>query len=292
MGHGIKLASDRILAVCCWSNCVCNILNQVFLFADYSQAEARVVAWAGPIPAMKTWFTTGEDIHLNVARLIGRVVNENKLELPHGLWKKPWQEIVKKDVERQYAKNTVHGNNYDMGAIKFGLITGLPLKYARLVQDIYHSIFPEIRGNYHKWVRDELGRDRTLTNPQGWKRTFYDIQSSDLERAAYAWYPQSTIGLLTIRTLTHVCEVFAQNLSAATILSPTNIRKMGLDVQLQVHDSIGVVLPDDPTVVAEAARLIKKIGEHPLMIKGETLVVPMDFKIGPSWGDQHDYVIP
>lgn len=267
-------------------------LNKVFLFADYSQAEARVVAWAGPIPAMRTWFTTGEDIHLNVARLIGRIVHENKLVMPHGLWTKPWQEIDRKDVERQYAKNTVHGNNYDMGAIKFGLITGLPLKYARIVQDIYHSIFPEIRGNYHRWIRDELNRDRTLTNPQGWKRTFYDAYGSELERAAYAWYPQSTIGLLTIRTLTHVCEVFTQDLPEAKVLSPSAIRKMGLDVQLQVHDSIGVVLPDDPTLVADAARLIKKIGEHPLMIKGEVLIVPMDFKVGPSWGDQHDYIIP
>jgi DNA polymerase I-like protein with 3'-5' exonuclease and polymerase domains len=267
-------------------------MDKVFLFADYSQAEARVVAWAGPIPAMRTWFQTGEDIHLNVARLIGRIVHENKIEMPHGLWRKSWTEIVKGDPERQLAKNTVHGNNYDMGALKFGLVTGLPHKYARIVQDMYHAIFPEIRGNYHKWIRDELNKNRTLTNPLGWKRTFYDAYGSELERAAYAWYPQSTIGLLTIRTLTHVCEVFKEDYSNAKILTPSRIRALGLDVQLQVHDSIGVVLPNDPTLVAAAARRIKEIAEYPLIIKGEPLVVPVDFKIGPTWGDQHDYHIP
>ncbi len=267
-------------------------MKKVFLFGDYSQAEARVVAWAGPIPSMRTWFQTEQDIHLNVAKLIGKVVNEHKLDLPHGLWKKPWQELTRKDKERQYAKNTVHGNNYDMGAIKFGFITGLPLKYARIVQDIYHALFPEIRGNYHHWIKEELRRDRTLTNPFNWKRTFYDIYGPELERSAYAWYPQSTIGLLTIRTLTHVCEVFAKDLRDAEVLTPQKIRAMGMDVQLQVHDSVGVVLPDDPALVAEAASTIRRIAEYPLMIKGEELIVPMDFKVGPTWGDQKEYVCP
>ena len=265
-------------------------MDKVFLFADYSQAECRVVAWAGPIPPMRTWFRSGEDIHLNVAKLIGKVVNDNKLAMPHGLWKKPWQELTRKDPERQVAKNTVHGNNYDMGALKFGYITGLPLRHARVVQNIYHSIFPEIRGNYHRWIKDELARDRTLRNPLGWKRTFYDIYGSELERAAYAWYAQSTIGLLTIRTLTRCCEVFKG--TEVVLLTPSNIKRMGMDVQLQVHDNIGVVLPNDDGVIAETAHTIRRLGEYPLMIKGEELIVPMDFKVGPSWGDQKDYHIP
>jgi len=263
----------------------------VFLFADYSQAEARVVAWAGPIPPMRTWFRTGEDIHLNVAKLIGRAVYEHKLQMPHGLWSKPWEDLVKKDPERQVAKNTVHGNNYDMGPQKFGYITGLPFKHARLVQDIYHQLFPEIRGNYHRWIKESLKQNRTLQNPWDWKRTFYDIYGPELERAAYAWYPQSTIGLLTIRTLVRCCEVFKKELPESLLLTPTNIRRMGMDVQLQLHDNIGVSLPDDSTLIRDAARRIKEIGEYPLMIKGEELVIPMDFKVGPSWGDQKDYYV-
>lgn len=269
--------------------------DQIFLFGDYSQAEVRVSAWAGPIPAMKSWFEAGEDIHLNVAKMIGKVVEEHKITLPRNLWRrKPWQELSKKDPtdyanERDLAKRTVHANTNGQGPIQFGIITGLPVKYATIVQEVYHSLFPEIRGNYHRWIIEQLRTTRTLTNPLGWRRTFYDIYGPALEREAFAWYPQSTIGLLTIRTYRHVCELFRDSIPKAKVQTPTRIREMGLDVQLQVHDSIGVVLPNDPTLVADAARAIKKIAEYPLMIKGEILIVPMDFKTGESWGDLKDY---
>lgn len=278
-------------------------MSKVFLFADYSQAEARVVAWAGPIPPMKTWFQTGEDIHLNVAKLIGRVVDEHHLhdKMPRvrdkitgelvRLWHKPWEDLTDGDVERQISKSTVHGNNYDMGPKKFSIVTGLPEKVAAIVQDIYHGLFPQIRGNYHRWIKEQLHGNRTIINPWGWRRVFYDIYGPILERAAYAWYPQSTIGLLNIQTLNRACMLFTQG-SETQILSPSNIRKMGMDVQLQAHDSIGVVTEDDERIIADTAREIQKLGQHTFLIKGEELVIPLDFKIGPSWGDQVKYKIP
>ena len=262
---------------------------------DYSQAEVRVAAWAGPIPSMKTWFERGEDIHLNVAKLIGQTVEKHNIKLPRNLWqRKPWQELdahdpLDHDNERDLAKRTVHANTNGQGPIQFGIITGLPVKYATIVQDVYHALFPEIRGNYHRWIRKQLQTTRTLTNPLGWKRTFYDIYGPALEREAYAWYPQSTIGLLTVRTWRRCCEAFARE--RPRLLTPANIRAMGFDLQLQVHDSIGVVLDDDPGVIREAALKIKSIAEYPMVIKGETLVVPMDFKVGPSWGQLKEYVI-
>jgi len=265
-------------------------MNKIWLFGDYSQAEVRVSAWAGPIPLMKTWFQNGEDIHINVAKMIGKVVEENNIPMPRGLWhRKPWQELDSGDPEREVSKRTVHANTNGQGPGQFAIITGLPFKYAKIVQDVYHALLPEIKGNYHKWIRDQLQATRQLTNPLGWKRTFYGMYSSALEREAYAWYPQSTIGLLTIRTFCHVCEVFRD--SAVKLQTPSNIRAMGYDVQLQVHDSIGVVLPNDSTIIRDAARAISRIAEYPLVIKDETLVVPMNFKIGPSWGDLHNYIL-
>lgn len=264
--------------------------GRVWIYADYSQAEARVVAWAGPVPALKTWFQKGEDVHLNVAKMIGRIVQEHKIQMPRSLWStKPWQELTRKDPERQLAKNTVHGNNYDMGKVKFALITGLPVKYAAIVQEIYHATFPEIRSGYHKWINDELTKTRTLYNPLGWKRTFYQRYGPELSRAAYAWYPQSTIGLLTIRTLRKCCEVFDTE-SVPLWKAPWEIRRRGLDVQLQVHDSIGVSVPDDPAAIEYACSIIKTKGEYPLTIKGDTLTIPIDFKVGPNWGELHEYI--
>lgn len=272
-------------------------MSKVWLFGDYSQAEVRVAAWAGPIPSMKTWFERGEDIHLNVAKLIGQTVEKHGIQLPRNLWRrKPWQELdahdpLDHDNERDLAKRTVHANTNGQGPVQFAVITGLPIKYATIVQDVYHTLFPEIRGNYHRWIREQLQTTRTLTNPLGWKRTFYDIYGPALEREAYAWYPQSTIGLLTVRTWRRCCEAFRDVIPEPRILTPSTIRSMGYDLQLQVHDSIGVCLENNSQNLAIAARTIKKIAEYPMMIKGEVLIVPMEFKIGPSWGELHEYNI-
>lgn len=258
-----------------------------------SQAEARVVAWAGPVPALRQWFTQGVDVHLEMAKLIGKTVQENRIKLPKNLFAtKPYQEFTRKDPERQLAKNTIHGNNYGLGPRKFALITGLPEKFAGVIQDIYFSLVPEIKSGYQSWIISQLKRDRTITLPQGWKRTFYDAYGPDLERAAFAFYGQGTIGLLLIETLSLLCECF-QNVSNTQgldrLATPQNIKSRGLDVQLQVHDSVGVVCEDDPGVVKWVVNKIRELGERPLSIRGDTLTVPMDFKIGPNWGELKDY---
>lgn len=268
---------------------------KVWLFGDYSQAEVRVSAWAGPIPSMKTWFTNGEDIHLNVAKLIGEMVEKHKIPMPRNLWhRKPWQELdaddpMDHDNERDLAKRTVHANTNGQGPVQFAFITGLPVRYANIIQEVYHGLFPEIRGNYHKWIRDQIQSTRTLTNPWGWKRTFYGLYSSALEREAYAWYPQSTIGLLMVKTFWLWCEVFKDNRHVTFLQTPETIRSMGYDVQLQVHDSGGIVVEDDPVLIKEVATEARRLAERPMIIKGEELVIPMDFKIGYNWGQLKSY---
>lgn len=264
-------------------------MAKVWVFGDYSQAEARVVAWKGPVPSLKRWFLDGVDVHSMVAQQIARFVQTRGVKMPRGLFMtKPWEHYKKGDPERDLAKNTVHGNNYGLGKRKFALITGLPENYAAQVQDIYHHLFPEVRANYQKGIADELRKGRTLTTAQGWTRTFYDTWSDDLLRAGYAFYPQSTVGAMLVKTLTDVCEVFETN-SSRDLLTPQHVRSRGLDVQLQIHDAIGVATEDDPASLEWTVRTIKRLAEHPIVVGGEELVIPMDFKVGPSWGDLHDY---
>ena len=269
-------------------------MSKVWLMADYKQAEAMVVAWRGPIPMMKQWFLTGEDIHLNVAKLIGKVIEEQKITIANGLWMgKHWTLLTKKDKERQIGKNSVHSNNYDTGKNKFAQITGLPVNIAELVQIIYHGIFPQIKGGYQKWIRDCLDKDRTIINPLGWKRTFYGnyyLDCENIRRAAYAWYAQSTIGLMNVRALAECCELYPDVFVNGRPHSPALIKSAGMDVQLQVHDSLGIVVEEDE--VEWHAKRVKQIMERPITILGEELIVPIDFKVGPSWGELHDYELP
>lgn len=271
-------------------------MDKVWVFADYKQAEAMVVAWAGPVPQLVSWFRSGEDIHTNVARMIAKVSQENRLNLPGGLFLgKHWSEYTKGDAERQLAKNTVHANNYGMGKRKFALITGLPERYAAVVQEVYFGLFPEIRSGYQAWIDDQLRRNRTITLPQGWPIQFYDMFGPELSRTAYSLYAQSTVGLLITRALVGVAEHFRVSgappgLSEESLRTPSYIRGGGLDVRLQIHDALGVSVPNSPETIDLACALLKLYGEQTIVVRGEPLVIPMDFKVGASWGDAKDYV--
>jgi DNA polymerase-1 len=132
-------------------------MARVWVFGDLSQAEARVVAWAGPVASLKQLFAAGEDVHSTVARNIARVVQEHKIKLPGHLFQtKLWSSYGQGDPERQIAKTTVHASNYGMGCDKFGRVTGLPEKHAKELQEIYFYLYPEIRTKYQAKITQQL----------------------------------------------------------------------------------------------------------------------------------------
>jgi len=275
--------------------------GRVWLQADYSQAEVRVVAWAGPVPTLRNLFLRGEDIHLYICQQIARYVQDNHIPMPdvpmqqkdgtfelRTIFKwKDWQDYNADDPERYTSKRTVHANNYGMGRRKFALITKLPEKYAEMVQEVYFHLCPEVKTGYQAWIDGQLRRDRTIKVPQGFRRVFYDAPGPELSRSAYAFYPQTTIGLLLVNTLTECCEVFrkegiGKDQVIVNSLHPNDIRAGGLDIRLQMHDSVCVALNDDPVEIAYAATIIRDIGERPLLVRNDLLSVPLDFKVGPT----------
>ena len=262
----------------------------VWVCADYKQAEAMVVAWKGPVDALKAWFRGGEDVHTNLARLMARVVQEYKFVLPNNLFRtKAWNEYTKKDPERQLAKSCVHGCNYGLGVIKFALMTGLPVPMARVVMDVYFGLLPDIKNKYQAGIRLDLEQDRTMWTPLGRRLTFYDVFSEDLYRACYAGYPQATVGDLTVECMCGCAEAFEQDIPENVIVTPERIAQMGLDVQMNVHDSVNVVCPNSKEAIDFTCRTILKNGLIPMEISGDTLTIPMDFKVGRDLGTAKDY---
>ena len=300
--------------------------RRIWLCADYSQAEARVVAWAGPVPTLRDLFQRGDDVHLYVARHIAKHIQDNHIQMPEVpmpladgttvkqrifAWK-PWDQLTADDHERYVSKRTVHANNYGMGKTKFAVITGLPISTAETVQKIYFILFPEVQTGYQAWIDSLLNsRTRTIVVPQGFRRVFYDAAGPELSRAGYAFYPQTTVGLLLVDTLTEVCEVFAKDLGQTWITNPIDpdvLLRAGYNVRLQMHDSLAIALDEDPGLIADVATTVKNIGERPLVIRNpkdqiDMLSIPMDFKVGYTikekqpWEDDHPdylrkYVIP
>lgn len=294
---------------------------RIWLFGDYNQAESRVVAWRGPVPKLRQWYTEGKDVHIHVTHLIARVIQENHIQIPNDLFtRKPWAEFVKGDEEREQSKRIVHGYNYEIGKDKMSIILGVPEALAGLLLEIYGKLFPEIKGNYHTWIREQLKRTRTLWMPEPvrFRKVFWDQITDDVYRQAYASYAQLTVGAMLNRTLARCARVFKEDhdeklkdqwcmwygtenwddwrrLRDSGLASPQAILWGGMDIRLNIHDAGGISVPNDPSLVQWAAMQWRAFGQETIWIeKDRPLVIPVDFKTGKTWGseDLKDYKIP
>ena len=130
------------------------VAPRTWLFPDMNQAESRVVAWRGPVPKLRQWYIEGQDVHLRMTQLIAKAIQDSKIPIPKrdGLaifTRKPWDEFIKGDEEREQTKRIVHGGNYEIGIKKTALILGVSETLAKILLAIYYSLNPEIKNNYH-----------------------------------------------------------------------------------------------------------------------------------------------
>ena len=242
--------------------------GMVFIYSDYSQAEARVVAhYANCHGLIDLFEDPTRDIHCeNAARIFGRripkLVQDGGDVLPE---------------ERYLAKRVVHASNYGMGPDRLVQIvnqdaetTGvrIDLATAKFLLETYFSIYPELKSIFWANVEHELAHSRTLINPFGWGRVFYGrLDNQTAKNEAYAHKPQSTVGVLC---------------GEAWIRADRNLTPIGAEVLVNVHDALLSQVP-----VAKLDESIALIGEAmdiPLTINGRQFKIPVDFQVGFNWG--------
>ncbi len=174
----------------------------VFGKGDLSQAEARIVAWRGRMrKSIELFLDKYRDIHYETAA----EVNEIKLDYTIKEMKKLYERVTKE--MRYAAKRIRYGVNYDMRANRFAKTynkdagkIGMPFIDERKAQffiDRFHTIEPDLKGVYHKELRELVSKDLTLYNIFGARMRFHERIGDDLFRAAYSWYAQSTVAYLT-----------------------------------------------------------------------------------------------
>lgn len=231
----------------------------LFVEADLSQAEPRIVAYKARETKLIKIYKEGGDTHSFVASLLFG------------------KEVRKGMPERQHAKPIANGSNYNMGpktlADTFLKETGveLALNDARRLQNRYFQQFSGIKQNYHKSLRDELAMgNRIIINPFGRRRKFWTPWGDELFRQAYSHYAQSTV---------------------ADIMNHAMIRcKEELDgvvIAAQVHDSLLFEVPKDTLICGSFEPTIQKIKECmsvPFKIYDEEVVIPVEVKYGFDWG--------
>jgi DNA polymerase-1 len=238
----------------------------VFVHRDYSQAEARVVAYEARCESMIQLFEDPtRDIHReNAARIFG---------IPS---------VDISDEQRYTAKRIVHAADYGMEAFKAAQVvnqayrdTGIRISQAvaKKIIDGYFMLYPEIQSNYWREIEDQIRRDRMLVSCLGRKRLFFGRMDDKMIRDAYSYKPQSTVGDLCNRALVRCywnIQIGRPELKAQMLLN--------------VHDSLIMQAPREHAL--EVAYLMHDAMEIPLTIKGRTFYIPTDCKIGNNWGNR------
>lgn len=235
----------------------------IFLEADLSQAESRVVFMLTQDPEMRRLAKLPSweyDAHSDNAKsILGAKETDPD-------WKK----------SRHVGKITSHGAQRDMRGAK---LSGSILKEIDLLISpekcdsyiqAYHNRFPAIKGVYFRETRKLVMRDKMLVNSWGRQIDFlYDRLDDELFRQAYSFIPQS-----------EVADLLNQRGLLPTWMYVKS--RFGYPLNVQVHDSLLMSLrPED---CYDTARFLQQQLERPLLLAGDKLIIPVEFKLGINWG--------
>lgn len=233
----------------------------VYVYFDGAQAEARIVAYEANIPKWKEQF---ERARLNPGSYDAHIA------LASDMFKIPYDDIPKHDYNpdgsltlRAVSKRCRHGLNYRMQPERLSSTAKLPLDFAIKVHSIYHTTTPELRRWWDE-VINEVRTKRVLYTCLGRRIEFLGSRVDDeLLDSIVAFKPQSTLGDL-------VC--MAQYKSQEDDDWPMYAR-----IPFNNHDSLIAMCRHKD--VQRVARVMRKHAEAPLLIKGEQLIIPAEFKI-------------
>jgi DNA polymerase-1 len=226
--------------------------GKVFINVDLKQAEAMVMAYLAEETKLIELFNKGGDLHrLNASWIFNIPESEVTFE------------------QRDRAKRGVHALDYGMGPLLFAHLFGCPLVEARRLSQKYFDNFPRIK-SWHLQIQSALGKSRTITTPMGRKRTFFGLWGEQLFREAYAYVPQSTVADVLNLALIRFVELC------------TALRK-DYEPMLQNHDAFLVQCDKDS--IYDCITLIKQAFNIPIYIKGRTLTIPIDIKVGKNWDE-------
>lgn len=175
----------------------------VFVSADSSQAEARVVAVLCEDWELLEAFDR-IDIHRRTAGLILGMCKSLILTNDHI----PFVDDMDKDDPGRFCgKKTRHAGNYDMGsqrfmlefntdAQKFEIAINISSWKAGEMLKLFHEASPRIKRVFHRDIQDCLQSTRTLIDPYGGVRVFNGRMDDQLYKEGYANIPQRTVSHL------------------------------------------------------------------------------------------------
>ena len=254
--------------------------GKVLLSADYRQAEAMVVAWeAGDIRQIDL-FLKGGDVFWESTKILLGLPSDLKYQ-PEAPYQDPITNTeYSMKMLREIGKTCRHGGNY--GVTWVGLQAILAASGFHFPAQTCKRLVDRDKANnpmtqlWQDAIREQIRSRRTLVSSFGRKREFMGRFGDALYRSAYAFSPQNTVG--------EVLEVATQRIWAEI---------PEVEILLSVHDE--VVTQVEPEKVEEVIPRMREcmeieltIGERAIPTNERKLTIPVDFKVGKSWGEMKE----
>jgi DNA polymerase-1 len=230
----------------------------VFLAADYSQVELRILAHVSQDPALLDAFARGQDVHARTAAAVYDI---------------PIEKVSKE--QRNIAKTVNFGLIYGQSAYGLSQQTGLDFDEAERFIATYFERYPGVR----KWldatralayaqgyVETLLGRRRYFPELQSTRRAYAGRRAAAERQAINAPIQGTAADILKIAMIRLARELETRNLQARMVL--------------QVHDEVVLEVPKKE--LDEAVQLVCQVMEnaYPLSVP-----LKVDVEVGENWLD-------
>ena len=231
--------------------------GHIIFDVDLAGADAQIVAWEAGDEVLKQAFRDhaagrGPKVHcVNAKAIFGAKAG------PDG----------KTDPYYSRAKAGVHLTNYYGKAATCAAALNISLPEAEHFQREWFRLHPAIR-EWHETIQHSLETTRSVRNPFGFVRTYFD-RIENLLPEALAWIPQSSVAIIIDTAYVRISETLPD-----------------VDILLQVHDSLVGSCP-----IPLWKKLKPKIREclEVTVPYPDPLIIPTGLKTSTkSWGDCQD----
>ena len=231
--------------------------GNVFLSADYSQVELRLLAHLSDDPGLRAAFREGSDVHRRTAALINQV-----------------EEAAVTSEMRSRAKAINFGVIYGMGARALARQISTTMAEAKAFIESYFETYPGVR-IFIDETKDRARQDGYVETMLGRRRLLPDIMSSNnrvrsfQERIAVNTPIQGTAADLIKLAMIRIEEELRGHPSGAMLL-------------LQVHDELVLEVPQ--AEVEAVGELVRRDMETALELSVPLVV---DVHTGANWAEAH-----
>jgi len=231
--------------------------GNIFLSADYSQIELRLLAHLAEDPGLLAVFQEGGDVHRRTAALIAGV-----------------DEAQVTGEMRSRAKAINFGVIYGMGSRALARQIKVKVKEATEFIETYFNTYPGVR-NFIESTKEQAHRDGWVETLLGRKRLLPDIDSSNnrirsfQERVAVNTPIQGTAADLIKLAMIRIQADLEESMTGALLL-------------LQVHDELVFEIPS--ARLKDLEPLVRQGMESALELKVPLVV---DMHTGTNWAEAH-----